>query len=83
MKDYVLDIVAQVVGFLSAILLFLGTINIKFEWFTEASISAFGIVLTAGIFLCITLYTIYQNFYGFTAKARAKKNLLKRNKLIK
>ncbi|MCM3325029.1 hypothetical protein [Cytobacillus kochii] len=54
---------------MSAIMMFLGTLNVKFEWLTAASIDAFGIVLTAGIALGITLYTIYKNHFGFTKKA--------------
>lgn len=80
-KDEIKDIVSQVVGFLSAIMLFLGAINIKFEWFTESSISAFGVVLSAGCFLAVTIYTIWRNHYGFTQKAKAQKEYLERNHL--
>ncbi|MBG9603530.1 MAG: phage holin [Bacillota bacterium] len=75
------DVVSQVVGFLTAIMLFLGTINIKFEWFNEESISAFGIVLSAGIMLAVTLYTIYKNHFGFTDKAKKQKAFLEKEKL--
>lgn len=73
------DIVMQVTGFLMAIMLFLGTINIKFNWLTEESISSFGIVLSAGIALFVTLYSIYKNHYGFTDKAKEQKEFLERN----
>ncbi|MEC1157132.1 phage holin [Cytobacillus horneckiae] len=66
------------VGFMSAIMLFLGTLNIQFQWLTEASINAFGVVLSAGIFLGVNLYTIYKNHYGFTGKAKQQKAWLKR-----
>ncbi|MDM5208411.1 phage holin [Cytobacillus kochii] len=72
------DVVAQVVGFLSAIMMFLGTLNVKFEWLTAESIDAFGIVLTAGIALGITLYTIYKNHFGFTKKAKQQKAWLEK-----
>ncbi|MCA1029216.1 SPP1 phage holin family protein [Cytobacillus kochii] len=72
------DVVKQIVGFLSAIMLFLGTLNIEFQWLTDASISAFGVVLSAGIFLGVNLYTIYKNHYGFTEKAKQQKAWLKR-----
>lgn len=72
------DVVKQIVGFLSAIMLFLGTLNIEFQWLTDASISAFGVVLSAGIFLSVNLYTIYKNHYGFTDKAKQQKAWLKR-----
>jgi hypothetical protein len=76
MSDHVKDVVSQIVGFLSAIFLFLGTVNIKYEWFTEASISAFGLVLSAGMFLAVNLYTIYKNHYGFTEKAKKEKSMI-------
>jgi hypothetical protein len=76
MKDHTKDVVAQVTGFLMAILLFLGTVNIHFDWFTEKSISAFGLLLGAAIALGINLYTIYQNHYGFTDKAKKEKSMI-------
>lgn len=76
MKPSTKDIVSQVTGFLMAMLLFLGTINVKFEWFTEASISAFGLVLGAFAALAINMYTIYKNHYGFTKKAKKQKKVL-------
>ncbi len=75
------EVVSQVTGFLTAIMLFLGTINIKFEWFTEDSISAFGLVLSAGILLGVTLYTIYKNHFGFTEKAKKQKAFLEKENL--
>ena len=33
-------------GFLSALLLFLGTIGISFDWFTQQSIDAFVVLVT-------------------------------------
>ncbi|ASV67566.1 PTS mannose transporter subunit IID [Cytobacillus kochii] len=72
------DVVKQIVGFFSAIMLFLGTLNIEFQWLTDASINAFGVVLSAGIFLSVNLYTIYKNHYGFTRKAINQKAWLER-----
>lgn len=72
------DIFSQVVGFLSAIMMFMGTLNFKFGWLTADSIDAFGIVLTSGIALGITLYTIYRNHFGFTTKAKNQKALLEK-----
>ncbi|MEK4201140.1 PTS mannose transporter subunit IID [Cytobacillus sp. FSL K6-0265] len=72
------DVVKQIVGFFSAIMLFLGTLNIEFQWLTDASINAFGVVLSAGIFLGVNLYTIYKNHYGFTRKAINQKAWLEK-----
>lgn len=77
------DVVKQFVGFLMAILLFLGTINVKYEWFTEASINAFGFVVAAAIALVYNLYSIYKNHYGFTKKAKQQKRVLKEKGLKK
>ncbi|WLR54278.1 phage holin [Mesobacillus subterraneus] len=76
------DVVMQVTGFLMVIMLFLGTLNVKFNWLTEESISAFGVVLSAGIALVVTLYTIYKNHYGFTDRAKEQKKFLERNKKL-
>lgn len=58
------DVVKQVVTALSALMLFLGTVGITFDWFTLDSINAFGVFLGAFILLCITLYGIYMNTYA-------------------
>lgn len=71
------DIVILVTGFLSAVLLFLGTINVYVEWFTADSINAFGVVLGAGIALGGALYAVYKNTYAVTRKARKQAEDLK------
>lgn len=68
-------------GWLSAVLLFLGTLNIKFEWFNADAISAFMIVLTASIPFVIALYGVYKNTYRLSDKAKRQEQLLKRNGL--
>jgi protein-S-isoprenylcysteine O-methyltransferase Ste14 len=75
------DIVILVTGFLSTLLLFLGTINVYFEWFTMNSINAFGALLGAGIALAGALFAVYKNTYAVTRKARKQKALLERNGL--
>lgn len=75
------DIVKQIVGFLTAIMLFLGTLNIEFQWLTQDSINAFGVVVSAGILLAINLRTIYKNHYGFTEKAKKQKEFLEKENL--
>ena len=70
------DIAKQITGFLTALLLFLGTINIKYEWLNADSINALELLLIAGGLLVYNIYRIYRNHYGFTAlkqkKARKK-----------
>lgn len=68
-------------GLLSAILLFLGTLNIKFEWFNEASISAFEGVLIAAVPFALLIYGVYKNSYIVTKKAKRQEEELKRKGL--
>lgn len=75
------DIVILVTGFLSAVLLFLGTINVYFEWFTADSINAFGALLGGGIALAGALYAVYKNTYAMTEKARKQAEELERKGL--
>lgn len=75
------DIAKQITGFLTAIFLFLGTINVKFDWFTLTSINAFEVVVLAGIPLGYTIYAIYKNHFGFTKKAKEQKVYLKQKNL--
>lgn len=69
--------VAMVGGFLSAVFLFLGTLNIKFEWFTVDSIDAFVVVLGAGLPMAMALYGVYKNQYLLTKKAKVQEDELK------
>ena len=75
------DIVILVTAALSALMLFLGTIGVAFDWFTEESIGAFGVLLGAVIALVVALYGIYKNTYAITAKARKQDAELKRRGL--
>jgi hypothetical protein len=75
------DVAKQITGFLTALFLFLGAINVKFEWFTLNSINAFEVVIVAAIPLVYTFYAIWKNHFGFTEKAKEQKEVLKRNGL--
>lgn len=68
-------------GVLSAILLFLGTLNIKFEWYTAESISAFMAVIMAAAPLVLALYGVYKNSYLLSKKAKKQEEVLKENGL--
>ncbi|MED4029957.1 phage holin [Priestia megaterium] len=75
------DIAKQITGFLTALVLFLGTINVKFEWFTLDSINALEVVIVAAIPLAYTFYVIYKNHFGFTKKAKEQNKVLKQKDL--
>lgn len=79
--DKLKQYVALFGGWLSAILLFLGTINVKFEWFTVSSIDAFVVVLGASVPFVIAGYGVWKNTYLVRKKAKEQENLLKRNGL--
>lgn len=80
-EDKLKQYVALFGGWLSAVLLFLGTLNIKFEWFTVDAISAFVVVLTATIPFVLIGYGVWKNTYLIRQKAKAQEVVLKRNGL--
>ena len=76
-KDYAV----LITGFLSALMLFLGTIGFSFDWFTTESIDALGLVITASLPLVGSLYAIWKNTY-VSKKGQEQKEVLERtNKL--
>ena len=68
-------------GLLSAVLLFLATLNIEFEWFNTESIGAFEGVLIAAIPFALLIYAVYRNSYIITDKAKKQVEELKRRGL--
>lgn len=68
-------------GWLSAILLFLGTLNVTFDWFNQESIDSFVVVLGASIPFVVAMYGIYKNTYRLTDKAKKQEELLKQRGL--
>jgi len=70
-------------GLLSAILLFLGTLNVEFEWFNMESIGAFEGVLIAAVPFILLVYGVYKNTYVLTEKAKRQEELLKNRGLKK
>lgn len=64
MNQKTTDLVKQVVGFLTALSMFMGTIGFAFDWFNADSINAFGVVLGAGLALGYTLYAVYVNTFA-------------------
>ena len=80
MEDKWKQYVAQFGGWLSALLLFFGTLNVKFDWFNPESISAFQVVLIATFPLAIAVYGIWKNTY-LSRKAKRQEAILKRSGL--
>ena len=70
------DITILLGGFLTALLLFLGTVGISFEWFTQESIDAFVLFIGASIALGLNLYSVWKNTY-VSKKAQIQKKVLK------
>jgi len=65
-------------GWLSAVLFFLGTIGIAFDWFTLDSIDAFVAVLVAFIPFALLLFGVWKNSYVISDKAKGQEEVLKR-----
>lgn len=59
-------------GWLFAIMGFLATLNIKFEWLTSASINAFVALIIATIMLIGSIYAVWKN--TFVSKKAQKQN---------
>ncbi len=64
-------------GMLSAIFLFLKSIGITFDWFTEESISAFNQVLLTAIPFFFVFYGVWKNSFIITKKAKEQEKVLK------
>ncbi|MBX0358912.1 phage holin [Halobacillus sp. Nhm2S1] len=81
MKENIKEVATLVGGFFTAIMGFLATLNIKYAWLTEASISAFVTVIIAGGMLAVGIYTAWKNTYvskrGRKQKAELQKKGLK------
>lgn len=74
------DIVILLSGFLTSLLLFLGTIGVSFDWFTKESIDAFVMLCSASVALVINLYAVWKNTY-VSRKAQKQKEVLKQKGL--
>lgn len=81
MEDKIKQYIALFGGWLSAVLLFFGTLNIKFEWFHQESIDAFVAVLIAFVPFALLLYGVYKNSYRLSEKAKRQEELLKKRGL--
>ncbi|WP_406945776.1 phage holin [Halobacillus sp. SY10] len=80
MKEQIKEVATLVGGFLTAIMGFLATLNIKYAWLTEASISALVTVIIAGGMLAVGIYAAWKNTY-VSKKAKKQKEELQRKGL--
>jgi hypothetical protein len=55
------DVFTLLGGFLTSIFLFLGTIGVSLDWFTQASIDAFVFMAAAAGALVVNLYAVWKN----------------------
>jgi len=77
MEDKIKQYIALFGGWLAAVLLFLGTLNIKFEWFNVDSINAFVVVLSASAPLILAVWGVWKNTYVVTKQAKNQEEVLK------
>lgn len=71
-------------GWLSSLMILLGALNIKYEWLTEESISAFTVFIIATIVLTafiVNVYAVYKNTYVITEEAKEQKKELEKQGL--
>lgn len=80
-KDKISQYVGLFGGLLSAVLLFLGTLNIEFKWFNADSIGALEAVLIAIVPFILLIYGVYKNSYIITDEAKRQEAELKRRGL--
>lgn len=76
------DIFTLLSGFLTALLMFLGTVGLSFKWFTADSINAFVLVCSTLTVLLVNLYAVWKNTYT-SRKAQLQKKALQAQGLIK
>jgi protein-S-isoprenylcysteine O-methyltransferase Ste14 len=66
------DVFTLLGGFLTSVLLFLGTVGVSFEWLTQASIDAFVFMVAAAVALAVNLYAVWKNT-NVVEKLKSKK----------
>lgn len=76
--DKLKQYVALFGGWLSAVLLFLGTLNVSLEWFNQNSIVAFVVVLGTSVPFVLVMYGVWKNTYLVKKNAKEQEELLKR-----
>jgi hypothetical protein len=71
------DIFTLLGGFLTSVFLFLGTIGVSFDWFTQSSIDAFVFMAATTGSLVLNLYAVWKNTH---VRDRLKGNTQKKAK---
>lgn len=79
--DKLKQYIAMFGGLLSAVLLFLQTLGLVFNWFNQDSIDAFINVLLAAVPFIVVMYGVYKNSYIVTKQAKAQEKELKKKGL--
>jgi 1,4-dihydroxy-2-naphthoate octaprenyltransferase len=74
------DLFTLLGGFLTSVFMFMGTVGVSFDWFTQASIDAFVFMVAAAGALAVNLYAVWKNT---NVRDRLKENALKKQKLMK
>lgn len=80
-KDKLMQYIGLFGGLLSAVLLFLGTLNVEFKWFNTASVESFTAVLIACVPFALAIFGVWKNSYILTPKAKTQEKVLERNGL--
>lgn len=81
MSDKLKQYIALFGGLLSAVLLFLQTLGLVFNWFNQDSIDAFINVLLAAVPFIVVMYGVYKNSYIVTKQAKAQEKELQKKGL--
>ncbi|AST92995.1 phage holin, partial [Sutcliffiella cohnii] len=76
------DVITLLGGFLTALLMFLGTVGITFDWFNEESINAFVLLVSSLVALVVNVYAVWKNTYT-SKNAQLQKKALQAQGLIK
>ena len=79
--DKIKQYIALFGGLLSAVLLFLRSLNIDYWWFNEETINSFVNLLLALVPFVFVLYGVWKNSYIVTKKAREQEKILKQKGL--
>lgn len=74
------DMLTLLGGFFTALLLFLGTIGVSFDWLTQESIDALVLFVGATLALGLNLYSVWKNTY-VSKKGQIQKQVLKQKGL--